>query len=152
MITSKGRLLFIPVLLCSLYLGRAEAPSGQINFVFDSAVLPLWDFSGTFSPTNQAILGAGGQTVPFSSSVELTHDVRGRLTGSGTTVLAIGQELVAADYKASGRVSGGGTATRATLVTRFKGTGVISGLSTTFNISVRYKLEVDQAGGTLIGT
>jgi hypothetical protein len=68
------------------------------------------------------------------------------------TVLGIGTDFVAADYKVSGRVSGGGTATRVNLTTRFKGTGVISGLATTFNISVTYKLEADAADGTLVGT
>jgi hypothetical protein len=98
------------------------------------------------------ILGVAGQPLPFASSVDLTHDARGRLTGAGTTILVIGTDSVAADYKASGRVSGGGTTTRATLVTRFKGSGVISGLATTFNISVRYKVEVDQPTGSLVGT
>jgi len=148
---TKLCLLLLSLLASSIRLCSAAVPSGEADFFFDSNVLPLYDFTGTFQPTNGTIRGAGGQDVPFSSAVDLVHDAHGRLTGSGTTTLGIGTDFVAADYKASGRVSGGGTATRVNLTTRFKGTGVISGLTTTFNISVTYKLEVNNSDGTLVG-
>src|SRR2546430_2566050 len=124
-IPTKSRLFLITVLLCSLRLCFADAPSGQINIAFDPAVLPLWDFSGTFQPTNQTISCAGGAPVPLDLAVDLTHDARGRLQGSGITVIGIGQDTLAANYTASGRVSGGGNATRVNLAIRAAGPGVI---------------------------
>jgi len=150
--STKLRLLLLSALAFSIEICSAAVPSGEADFFFDSNVLPLYDFTGTFQPTNGTIRGAGGQDLPFSSAVDLVHDAHGRLTGSGTTALGIGSDVVGADYKASGRVSGGGTGTRVNLTTRFKGTGVISGLTTTFNISVNYKLAVNSSDGTLVGT
>src|SRR5262245_7008722 len=117
--STKLRLLLLPTLAFLMQISFAAVPSGEADFFFDSGVLPLYDFSGTFQPTNGTIRGAGGQDVPFSSAVDLVHDAHGRLTGSGITTLGIGTDFVAADYKASGRVSGGGNATRVNLTTRF---------------------------------
>src|SRR5258706_337220 len=151
MITStKGR-LFLNPLLYSLRVYFAEAPSGQINLAFDPAILPLWDFSGTFQPTNQTILGAGGTPVPFALAVDLTHDARGRLQGSGITTISIGENTLAAGYRASGRVSGGGSATKVNLLVKLAGPGSIAGVNTPFLITMTYHLQVNPADGTLVG-
>src|SRR5881394_3353821 len=124
MIPTKSRLFLIPVLLCSLLPCFAEAPSGQVTLSFDPAVVPIWDFSGTLQPTNLTILGAGGAPVPLDLAVDLTHEAGGRLRGSGMTVIGIGTDTLAADYRASGRVSGGGNATKVNLSIRASGPGI----------------------------
>lgn len=146
------RVLLLCLIAGSIQLCRAQAPLGEIDFSFDSGVLPLWDLSGTFQPTNGTLRAVGGQQVPFISAVDLTHDGHGRLKGAGTTALGIGNDFVAADYKASGRVSGSSASPRVTLVTRFRGNGTVSGANTTFSISVNYHLTVNAADGTLTGT
>jgi len=151
MIRSIHRSLFFPSLLVALS-SLAEAPSGQINFSFDPAVLPLWDFSGTFQPTNQTIQGAGGSDVPLSLAADLTQAANGRLTGSGLTVVGIGSDFVAANYTASGRVSGDSSKAKMNLTIRLKGDGVVAGRATHFNISVTYKLQVKREAGVLAGT
>src|SRR6266404_3933946 len=151
-IPAKARLFLVPVLVFSAHLCLADAPSGEINFSFDPAVLPLWDFSGTFQPAGQTIQGAGGDEVPLSLAVDLTHAANGRLSGSGITVVGIGADYVAANYTASGRASGESSDAKVNLSIRLKGVGTIAGRNTSFNISITYKLQVKQEAGILAGT
>src|SRR5262245_5561412 len=151
-IPAKARLLLASLVLFATQLCLADPPSGPIDISLPPAVLPLWDVSGTFQPTNQTIQGAGGVEVPLSLAADLIHSANGRLKGSGITVVGIGNDFVAADYTASGRASGDSSEAKVNLTIRLKGSGVISGRNTSFNINVTYKLQVDRELGVLAGT
>lgn len=149
MITAiKNRLLFLPALLLSLPLALAQAPSGPVSFAFDRATFPVWDFTGAYQ-FDQQIVEAGGALLPLSFQVFITHDLAGRLSGSGTAIVTIGQgqEVVflAANYALNGTVSGGGGATRAAFTVTLAGDGldVIAGERRSYHISLTYNLRVD---------
>src|SRR4051812_39427817 len=98
------------LLLVSCQVGFAQAPAGTFEFSFDKTSVPLIDLQGSFAPTNQVINGAGGSLVPLTfDGLSLTNEGTGRLRGSGVATLQIGQDFVAASYKALGSVHGGGT-------------------------------------------
>ncbi len=143
----KNRLLSLPALLLSLPLAFAQAPSGPVSFTFDRTTFPVWDFTGAYQ-FNQQMVGVGA-LVPLSFPVSITHDLAGRLRGSGATVVTLGQgqEVVflAANYVLNGTVSGGGNATRATFTVTLNGDGLdfIGGERRSFNMSLNYSLRVD---------
>jgi len=49
---------------------------------------------------------AGGTLIPLIYSIALTNDPSGRLRGSGTAIVQVGEDFVAAFYTASGSVTG----------------------------------------------
>jgi hypothetical protein len=130
-------------------LGRAQPPSGEVNFFFDSPSTAVFDLTGTYT-LGQEITGTGGATTPLTlEGLVIDQDNRGRLHGAGVIVVGIGEDFVAANYKATGRISGGGSSiTRVTLVVRLKGEDIVRGVDTKFNISIKYTLEVDATGLT----
>ena len=145
-IAIKTRWLFVAVFVLSLELCFGQA--SPVNFSFTSADAALWDLSGSY-PISQTMRGAGGLGIPLSYSITITHNAAGRLQGSGLTFLGVGNDTVAANYLVSGRVSGGGAATKVTLVVRLKGEDTIAGVLTSFNIVIQYNLQV--SGGALVG-
>lgn len=137
--------------------GFAQAPSGDFEFTFDPAFDPIINMSGTFQ-SQQSIIGAGGTETPILISADITNMVSGGLRGSGFAIVQLGDpatstNVVPAAYIASGRVSGGGGhLTRVILSIHLTGSGTISGVTTVFNILLRYNLIFNSETGTLDGT
>ena len=147
----KRSLLLSVVLLASAYFCRADAPSGPVSFSFGAENAPVYDLTGSFQ-INQTMLGAGQTEVGLSYGIEVTQDARGFLTGTGITLLEVGNDFVAAEYTAKGKISGGGAGTRVTLSVRLTGEDVIAGVSTPFKIGIVYRLNVAAESRTLEGT
>ena len=146
----KSRLLFVAVLVLSLPLCFAQ--TSPVNFTFSSDETPLYDFTGEFQVED--VLQGGAGDVPLAFGITITDDGRGRLRGSDVlgadlTFLTIGNDTVAANYVVTGRVGGGVNATRVTLTVRLFGEDTIGGVSTKFNLVIRYDLQV--MGGVLQG-
>jgi hypothetical protein len=145
-IAIKTRWLFVAVFVLSLEFCFGQ--TAPVNFTFSGADTPVWDFTGSFQ-INQNMQGAGGQDVPLSFSIAITQDPAGQLRGTDWTILGVGNDFVAANYFVSGRVTGGGTAAKVTLLVRLKGEDTIAGVFTPFNLVIKYDLQVVE--GALVG-
>src|ERR1043166_2340040 len=124
-----------PAQFCS-----AQAPNGPVSFtlgVDDGS--PIYDLSGSFQFTH-TMVGAGQTELPLSYGVDLSQDARGFLTGSGFTIVNVGNDFAAATYTARGKVSRTINGTVVTLAVRLKGDeGSFGGVSTPFNITINYR-------------
>jgi len=138
-------------LLTSATVCLAAAPSGLINFSFSANDAPVYDLGGSFQ-FDQTIIGAGQTEFGLSYGINLAEDNRGFLTGSGVTAVAVGDNFVAADYTARGKVSARGGSTRVTLTVRMKGEDVIAGVTTPFTITIAYVLFINSETATMEGT
>jgi hypothetical protein len=149
----KSCWLALPLLVLSLQSGLAQAPSGIVNFSFNSSSTAVYDLSGIYE-LDQDIIGSGGTATPLAiTGMPLTHTHSGHLQGSGWITVTIGDSAVAAFYNASGRVSGGaGNPARVHLTVRLHGKDTVAGILTGFSISVSYDLEVDPATMSLLGS
>src|ERR1041385_3348290 len=136
--TIKSRFLFFALLVLPAMFCLGDVPSGVIDFSFDSSSVPVWDITGDITISDQMI-GTGGQIVPFSYTISVTQDSRGVLSGSsvrsGIIILNIGNDFVAANYTAKGKVSGGGDVTRISLTVNLKGEDVVAGVTTGFTLA-----------------
>lgn len=150
---AKSRFCFLAFLFSSLCLGSAQAPSGLVSFSFDSLASRVYDLSGSVA-IEQAMIGAGGQETPIAFSVDVTHDAKGRLSGTGMTILNVGNDFVAAAYKVNGKTSGGGNSVnRASFTVKLSGEDTIAGVpNTRFSISIHYNLEADAEELAFIGS
>jgi type 1 fimbria pilin len=142
--------LWCAVLVLTAQFGTVQAQT-LIGFDFDTSNYPAWDVSGTYQ-LDQPISGAGGTPVPLSYSVYINHDAKGRLSGSGTGLVNIDGQVVAANCTLKGSVSGGGNGTRVNFSVNFKGKDWFYGVYRSFNGHVDYKLNVDPTELTLVGT
>jgi hypothetical protein len=140
-------LLFLPLHLC-----LAQAPSGIVSFDFDNTTSPVWDLSGTLI-FQQTMIGAASQESPLAFGVEVTQDARGQLTGSGATLVTVGNnDSVAAQYTVRGKVSGGGGRTvRASIDVFLIGEDIVAGINTPFKIKVHYNLEASTEDLAFVG-
>src|SRR3989442_11193473 len=108
MITRIKNLISLGAILCAPVLSAlAQAPSGSVTFNFDRSTIPVWDFSGTYQFDQQIRTGDQAR-VGLSYSITITQNVRGILSSSGTILVGIGNDVVAAAYVATGRITGGG--------------------------------------------
>jgi len=149
--SAKRPLLLVAALLASAQFCQADAPDGVFTFPFGVTNAAVFDLSGGLQ-LNQTMVGPAGTEVALSYGVELTQDARGFFTGTGETIVQIGEnDFVAAAYSVKGRIRVIGEATHVTLVVRLRGEDVIAGVLTTFNISVVYELNVAAESGTLEG-
>jgi len=143
---------FIALLVLSCNFCFAQ-PSGQFSLDFANST-PLIDMNGVFSVTDQ-IVGAADQPINLSYSVHLTHAGNGALRGvpGDAALVQIGDaDFVAAFYRASGRVSGGGASPITVFLTvNLRGEGQVAGVETVFNITVSYKLTFNPESGQLEG-
>jgi hypothetical protein len=147
-----SRLCSIALLAFSCNFCFAQ-PSGQFSIDFDTST-PLIDMTGTFQVSDQ-IIGAGGQPIALNYGVGITHSTSGALRGNGTALVQIGDsDFLAARYRASGRVSGGGNnPIRVFLSVHLTGEGQIAGsVETRFSISVAYNLTFNPEEGDLEGS
>lgn len=146
-LTTK-RLWFIAALAISCNFSFAQ-PSGQFSLDFDNTT-PLIDMNGNFNVADQ-IIGADNQTIPLNFAVGINHRANGALLATGGTIVFIGNDAVAAAYRASGRVSGGGDNLQVFLTVRLKGEGTVAGRNTKFSIVVAYRLIFSSDNGDLEG-
>jgi hypothetical protein len=146
----RNHLRFIALLAISCNYCFAQ-PSGEFSLDFDNST-PIIDLNGNFVVFDQ-IIGADDQTVALNFGVGLTHASNGALRGRDVTLVQIGDaDFVAAFYRASGRVSGGGeNPVRVFLTVNLRGGGTVAGLDTSFNITVSYNLTFNQETGALEG-
>jgi hypothetical protein len=149
----KHRWCSFAVLLSSVCFCLAQAPSGQVQFFFDTTNAPVWDLSGNLT-FEQEMQGAGGQGIPIAfTALNITNDARGKVSSSGLIELQVGNDFVAAEYRLTGRTTGGGTTiNRVSLNVRLTGEGVIAGVLTRFVVVINYKLEADAERLLLVGT
>jgi len=132
-------------------VSRGEAPSGFVSFDFSTNDVAVYDLSGSLQ-FDQTMIGAGQSEIGLSYGINVTEDVRGFITGSGTTAVNAGDNFVAADYVARGRISRRGGFTRVSLTVRLRGNDAFGGITTPFNIVISYSLVVSPETGTLEGT
>lgn len=121
-------------------------PSGYVILDFDGISTPVWDLSGPMKLDAPAIV-SGGQELPVIYTVMIDHQVNGALRGSGSTIVQIGTDMVAASYTLSGSVNGSSTATRVTFSVTLKGRGIFAGAERNFTVSTTYKMMVSDWGG-----
>src|ERR1051326_6103742 len=149
--TVKTALLSTLLFLTVIDFGLAQAPSGTVSFSFDRSTVPLWDLTGTFQFNQQ--IGTGDQTrVKLNYSIPVTQNIRGILSGSGTILVGVGNDAVAADYIATGRIIGGGNHTKARLTVRLHGDDVLAGIHTRFSIVLNYILTLPSVGDQATAT
>jgi hypothetical protein len=152
---TRSSLFLLALLALACQPVFAQAPTGAVTLNFDKTTIPLIDLQGTFDPTNQVVNGVGDATVPLSylGGLGLTHHSNGRLTGTGVIPVQIGEDFVAATYKAVGSVHGGGNRlTRVQLTVLLTGKDVIVGVESTFRIIITYNLVLNVDDWTLEGT
>jgi hypothetical protein len=134
-------------------LGAQAAPSGPFSLSFTNSSALVYDLTGSYQ-FDQEVMLAGGGTVKVSLGLSVQQDAVGGLRGSGVTNIQVGNEVVAASYSASGKVTGGGvSATRATVSVRWLSQGTAAGATGPFTISAQYNLAVGRGGlsGTASG-
>lgn len=151
----KRRFLVLPLLAVSLQFCSAQLPPNPVTFDFGSAT-PVFDLTGSYQ-FDQQITGVGGSQSDLSFGITLANTTSGGLSGSGTTLVYIGGGSIApfaANYRVSGRISGGGAqATRVTLTVVFFGEDTVAGLpNTPISGTLTYNLTVDPIGLALNGT
>ena len=127
-------------------------PARSVCF-FDNQTAPVWDLSGN-PVLEQTLIGTADIETPLAfQAVSLMHDSKGKLSGSGDTILNVGNDFVAAQYTLNGKVSGGGNSVnRASFNVRLTGEDVIAGVITRFSIKIRYELEADAGELVFVGT
>jgi hypothetical protein len=137
----KNCLLGAVLLLSSLQFGFAQ--SNVLTFVFGPPLIPVWDISGTYDITNYM---QGSKFIPTRVvfyNLGLGMDAKGKITGTSPAMIGfVGDDPIGGDYKVSGNVSGGGTKTQVKFTVKFKGNGIVAGVSTSFKINATYNLTV----------
>ena len=149
----KSRGLCLALLAFSLQFCLAQAPSGPLNFTFNTASTAVYDLSGGYD-LSADLQGVGGTTTPISiGGLFLTHYPSGRLAGVGQIIVYIGSDPVTANYNLSGHVSGGGNQpVRVVFSVRMSGNGQVAGVQTGYSLAVHYNLEVNSASRSMLGT
>jgi hypothetical protein len=144
--------LLAAVLLSSLQFCRAQIQTNVTDFFeFGPPLAPVWDPSGTYWITNR-VQGATAQPLEVVfRDIQLNADSRGHLRGAGTIIVMVGDDPVAGEYRASGKISGGGEKTRVNFSIRCNGRGIVAEAATSYKVSAKYNLAVDPANLTLVG-
>jgi hypothetical protein len=142
----KKTLCIISLALASLHFCVAQ----PLSFVFDAETAPVYDLTGEYVPEHEAV--SRGQTLPVAFLLGLNHESNGRIRSSGGTIVAFGNDYVAAYYTAVGSVSARGGVTRANFSVRISGYDWIAGAARRFSVSLNYRLTVDGAESALVGT
>jgi hypothetical protein len=138
-----NRLFGTVLLLSSLQFGFAQSHSNILTFAFGPPVTPVWDISGTYQITNRM---QGAKLRPMNivfPRLILSVDAKGKVTGGTDTMVAYaGDDYIGGDYKVSGKITGGGEETRVDFTVKFKGEGIVAGVSTTCNVNAKYDLTI----------
>lgn len=151
----KSRLWILALFALSVRFCSAQAPSGPVSFSF-GADTPVFDLTGSYEFTQQ-VTETGGTATDISFGVALVNNARGGLSGSGSTLVTIGDGSFApfaANYVVRGRISGGGAkATRVTLTVRLFGSDTVLGVPNVgIGMTITYNLTVDPVALALNGT
>jgi len=148
----KSRALLAAAVLLPLQFCIGQVPTNGTIIAFGPPLMPVWDITSTYWITNQ-LQGAGIQPLAVVfQDIGIGVDAHGHVYGAGTMVVDVGSDQVAGDYKVSGKVSGGGAATKVNFSVHCKGQGIIAGVNTSYNLSANYKLVVNPAGTNMVGT
>jgi len=142
------------LMVFSAVAGYAQVPSGHVLLNFDNSNSPVIDLTGGFNPTNQVLIGAGGQQVPISfSGVLINVKPNGKITGQSSATVTVSDSPVAVDYLVNGKMSGGGTRPiKANLTLNARGNGTVSGQPTKLSLVITYNLTYNPADVSLEGT
>jgi len=133
----------------SVQLSTAAPITGDLDLEIVGA--PVYDLSGPWT-FDHNLNGAGGQPTPLSFGIPLDITSRGKLFADGVTSVLIGNEYVAATFRARGSSTGGGSRpTRLTLTVSMSGEDTISGVLTRFRVTTSYALDVSADGKTVFG-
>lgn len=149
----KNWWLVVSSLLISAQLCSAQAPSGILNFSFDNS-LPIWDLSGGY---HIALVNTdkNGQTTPVEFDVVINQDTRGQLSGTGESIVQIGENFVAGAYEVKGSIRRQGGVTVVDLSVKINGQDTFAGkpnIAYSLNVDTKAKVDIDDAGnGVLIG-
>ena len=142
---TKSRAVASLILAASLQFGMAQVGlfgSGSLAIGTDA---PVFDLSGdySFTQTYTATDGSSGDIVIVFT---MSQDSHGRLSGSGSAILVqIGDSVVAASYRLSGRVTGGGGLVhRAIFTVNMNGNDVVAGILTQFHITANFNLAIER--------
>ena len=147
-----SRWLLVPLLMLSLQISRAQAPSGILIYDFDSDT-PIWDLTGTYG-VDTVVTDNNGNQVDLSFSFSMNHDERGKLVGGGVTGVFIGEDdVVAGTYRVSGKVQTIGGQHFATIVITIVGEGTVAGRETSYRLTiVTEKALIDLEDDAIVGT
>ena len=151
MMTLIKNRLWCAVLLFTVQFGAVVQAQTQFGFDFNTSNYPAWDISGTYV-LSQPITGVGGLPVPLVYTVPITQNSKGKLSGTGWTILNVDGQYVATHYTVKGSVSGGGNDTRVNFTVTLKGQDFFYGILRNFKGSITYKANIDPNGLTLSGT
>jgi hypothetical protein len=144
------RVFFAPAILMVAQLCFGQLPSGRVTIAFDRSNVPVWHIAGPYGFQHDAVaFGSTDLTVAYGLTIE--QDERGRLDGEGQTILQIGADFVAADYKVSGRISTHDGNARAVFSIKLSGTDTIGGARHSFSVSLKYDCAVDAEDLVLTG-
>jgi hypothetical protein len=146
----KRSLLLFMALFASANICLAAPPSGIVVFSFDTNS-PVYDFTGSLQ-FDQTMSGTAQSELGLSYGINVTQDARGFITGSGVIEVAVGNDFVAAEYTANGKISVKDGSTRLTLNVRLKGEDAFGGVVTPFRINIEYSLTLNPQTGALQGT
>jgi hypothetical protein len=148
-ISLKSGLCGIAFLLLGFFSAPAEPLPTTVTFAFTNSAAPIYDLTGTYQFAHTVTEHDGG-TVDLSLVLPLSQDASGRLHGLTTNQILVGGEPQNAVCSVSGRVSGGGKLTRASVVALWTGQPAAAGAHSPFSILVQYNLSV--SSGVLNGT
>ena len=132
----------------------AQVPSGQVVLSFGNSSSPVIDLSGEFNPTNQVLIGAGGQDVPVSfSGVLINVNPNGKITGSGSATVFVSGNPFAVFYRVNGKMSGGGSKPiRAHFTLNAHGNGSLGNQANNLSLVITYNLTYNPDDVSLEGT
>jgi len=147
----KNRLFCTALLLSSLQFGFSQALTNA--FYFGPPLNPVWDISGVYQLTNFMQSATIRPMEIVFNQLGLDVDAKGKVqvAGSPTILVLVGDDIVGGDCKVSGKISGGGAKTRVAFTVKFKGNGIVAGVSTTCNITAKYDLTVNPTSPNLLG-
>jgi hypothetical protein len=144
------RVFFAPAILMVAQLCFGQLPSGRVTIAFDRSNVPVWHIAGPYGFQHDAV-AFGNTELTVAYGLTIGQDERGRLEGEGQTILQIGADFVAADYKVSGRISSHDGIARAVFSIKLDGTDTIGGERRNFTASLKYDCVVDAEALELTG-
>jgi hypothetical protein len=137
-----GLLASTALTFCSL-----AGPTGSHSFSFSGPNQTVWDISGpyTLSPTV-------GDEVEVTFPILITQDSQGKLTGGGDVSVIIDGENVPGTYSLKGTIARSGGVAKVNATVKLSGQGNLKGILSKYNLNATYKLDIDPASRTIIGT
>ncbi|MBI3853805.1 MAG: hypothetical protein HY298_26570 [Verrucomicrobia bacterium] len=135
--------------LASVWCGVAAGPSGMYSY--PTFTTPkLWDIAGPYH-VRQDIDTGGSGSIDLEFDINIAQDAKGKLSGTGSTTVTIGTDMVTGTYTVKGSVKtlNGVGVVSATVSVR--GTGTIEGAPRSYSASIKYALVIDASTKMLVG-